>query len=147
MRHVWFVIALGSGCIEGEDPNSCRLDRDCSNGRLCSRMQQCEPPENLFDLTAHWTFNSVTPTTADPGRCVEFDSFKVGASDVGNGFGDEVVCAEGVGQLPRVPASMTTVKASAYKLKNATEGTYTVVGSAEVQRAGANDVTLAFQLP
>ena len=145
MRHVWLVIALGSGCIEGEDPNSCKLDRDCSNGRLCSRMQQCELPENLFDLTAHWTFNGVAPTTAAPSRCVEFDSFKVGASDVGNGFAEEVVCAEGVGQLPRVPASMMTVKASAYK--HAAEGTFTVIGSAEVQRAGANDVTLAFQLP
>jgi hypothetical protein len=133
---------LASGCIEGEDPNSCAVDSGCSTGRLCSRMQQCEAPENLFDLTAHWTFNGVAPTAGD---CGELAAFYVGAGDAASGFAESAECAAGVVELPRVPASMTTVKASAYE--QAAGGSLTVVGSAEVERGGASDVTLSFVLP
>jgi hypothetical protein len=146
MRFAWVAVALvASGCIEGDDPNSCAVDTDCSNGRLCSQMRHCEPSENLFDLTARWTLDGVAPTPVSPGRCTEFDGFKVGAGDAAGGFSAEAMCAEGVVQIPHVPTSMTTIEARAYKLASA--GSSTVVGSAQVERAGASDVTLAFQLP
>src|SRR5262245_60199676 len=117
MNYGWLAVALVvGGCIEGKDPNSCKVDSDCSGGRLCSQMRQCELAENLVDLTVHWTFNGVAPTSASPGRCADFDSFKVGAEDVNGGFSQEATCIDGVAQLPHVPVSMTTVEASGYNV-------------------------------
>ena len=142
-RRALVVLALvASACIEGEDPNSCNVDSDCATSRLCSRMQRCEASENLFDLTAHWTFNGVAPT---PGDCGELAAFYVGASDAASGFAESAECVAGVVELRRVPTSMTTVKASAYK--QGAGGSLMVTGSAEVERGGASDVTLDFVLP
>src|SRR4051794_34121588 len=114
MRAAWVAIALlVSGCIEGDDPNSCAVDTDCSGARLCSQMRRCELAADLFDLTAHWTFNGVAPTPQSPGPCAGFVSFKVGAEDANGGFSEDATCADGVVQVPHVPASMATVQAAA----------------------------------
>ena len=141
-RALLALALLASGCIDGDDADSCGVDRDCPRGRLCSGMHRCESPDNLFDLTAHWTFNSAAPT---PASCEAFAAFMVGVSDDANGFAESAVCTAGVLEVPRVPTSMMSVRASGYT--PAGDGSFAYAVSAEVVRAGATDVTLDLLLP
>ncbi len=144
----WLVLPLlASGCIEYPDPNSCGIDADCSDGRLCSAMDRCEKAEDLVDITVRWTFGGVTPTPETPSGCAGFDSMMVGASDVhGNGFGELVDCTAGTTQLTHVPWDMTLIGGNGYQ-SIGSDGGSKIVGSAEIDRASTTDVTLKFALP
>jgi len=133
------IAVAASACIEGNDANNCSADGACSGGRVCSRASHCELPEDLVDITARWTFAGVVPT---PSRCADFDGFMVGASGPGGGFGDAFACELGSAELKRVPKTMTRIQATAYE--HLGDGQYAIVDSAQVDRAGATDVTLDF---
>jgi hypothetical protein len=98
--------------------------------------------EDLVDITARWTFAGVAPTPNAPSRCADFGGFMVGASELSEGFGDPFACELGSAELKRVPKSMTMIQATAYGYLGT--GQYAIVDSAQVDRAGATEVTLDF---
>lgn len=140
MRYGAALIAVAaSACIEGKDPNDCSGNGACPDSRVCSRAYRCEMPEDLVDITTHWTFAGVAPTPTAPSRCADFGGFMVGASGPNEGFGDAFACELGSAELKRVPKTMTMVQATAYGGNG-----HAIVGSAQVDRAGATEVTLDF---
>jgi hypothetical protein len=145
--HLGALIAvLSLGCIEGPDPNACNVDDDCSGARVCSGFGDCEMPEDVFDLTVRWTFNGVAPTAEAPGGCTQLDSLMAGVGYPGGGYGDFFDCAPGVAELPRVPRFMTTVAVFGYR-HDQPNGGARVIGSNEVERVDATDVTVDVTLP
>jgi len=132
MRGLWIIaLASTSACIEGVDPNDCGLDADCGSGRVCSGMRRCALPDEVHDITVHWTIDGIVPTLAMPGRCSEVASFAVGAGDGGSGYIESTTCANGTALLVRVPRELAMFSAFAYG--DAGHGDVRVLGQASSQ--------------
>ncbi len=114
-------LALAACWAETGGDAECRIDRDCADGTVCTRVGTCEAPEDVYGLRIEWTVRGLT--TDDPAACTGIAQLEVGVADPRSGLTHRVApvpCAPGSFFYDKLPLGYTEVTVIAYSAGGST---------------------------
>ena len=119
-----------------DDGAQCTIDADCTCGDICSRAEECWPPDQIHAVTIHWTIGGQAPIAT---TCAGITSLDVDYDDSQSGRRvgfSPVACNEGQFPIDKWPVHFDTAMVTAHGNGNQTQGT------APIPRDPSADVTV-----
>jgi hypothetical protein len=122
MRAIVMRLGLGVGLAVGlaplaacwdtstTDPNECMTQRDCADGKVCTRVHLCEYSTEVYSLRVEWTVRG--QTTDQVGACDGIGEIAMGIADTTTGddfWVSPVPCGPGSFFYDKLPLSYTSL--------------------------------------
>jgi hypothetical protein len=134
------LLPLAACWSETGVPGECRIDRDCNDDTVCSRVGSCESSSDLYALRIEWTVHGLT--TDQAGACNGISELEIGVTDPSTTRRHRVSpvpCAAGSFFYDKLPIGYTEVEVWAY---DDFGGTLDVARASAVGQGGVVRVSL-----